>query len=445
MASREKEILAAQLKSEGQKGAQQIEELSVMLDKLSREKSVLQQDLAKLKHQEGIATEELRRLDQDKVILEQANLDKMYQWLKIHQNPRTGLVMSFEGDSDISGWAFTYDQALLIQAYARFQDAERARKILDFFSKRAQRSARMFFNAYYADDGSPAEFTVHSGPNIWLGIAIAQYTRKTGDRNYLNLAEEIASGVIALQNEDPDGGVRGGPQTAWYSTEHNLDAYAFFNLLYKITAKEYYARARDKVLNWLLRHTYDKAEIPVKRAKGDSTIATDTYAWSIAAIGPEKLAEIGMDADKIIEFAEQNCAVEVSYLRPEGQSVKVKGFDFAPQRHVARGSVVSSEWTAQMVISFKIMADYYRRKNMEAKAAAYAQKASAYLGQLGRMIISSPSPSGQGESCLAYATQDFVDTGHGWMTPKGKSTGSVAGTVYTIFAYYNYNPLGPAE
>jgi len=64
-----------------------------------------------------------------------------------------------------------------------------------------------------------------------------------------------------------------------------------------------------------------------------------------------------------------------------------------------------------------------------------------YLVQLGNMIISSPSPSGQGEGCLPYATQDVVDTGHGWITPKGKSTGSVAGTTWTLFAYYNYNPL----
>jgi len=27
------------------------------------------------------------------------------------------------------------------------------------------------------------------------------------------------------------------------------------------------------------------------------------------------------------------------------------------------------------------------------------------------------------------------------MTPQGKSTGSVAGTAYTLFAYYGFNPL----
>jgi hypothetical protein len=153
------------------------------------------------------------------------------------------------------------------------------------------------------------------------------------------------------------------------------------------------------------------------------------------------LQELGMNPDMIMDFAEKNCSVEVSYERPGGRVVKIKGFDFAPQRNVARGGVVSSEWTAQMVISLKIMADFYNKKNIPAKARAYEQKADEYMLGLGNMIISSPSPSGQGESCLPYATQDFVDTGHGWTTPKGRSTGSLSGTTYTIFAYYNYNPL----
>ncbi|MGE5197787.1 MAG: hypothetical protein ACM3IL_04710, partial [Deltaproteobacteria bacterium] len=142
-----------------------------------------------------------------------------------------------------------------------------------------------------------------------------------------------------------------------------------------------------------------------------------------------------------MEFAEQNCAVEVLYNRPDGRTLKIKGFDFAARRHLARGGIVSSEWTAQMVISFKIMADFNYKKGATAKARAYEAKVQEYMTSLGNMVISSPSPSGQGESCLPYATQEFVDTGHGWMTPKGNSTGSVAGTAYTIFAHCNYNPL----
>lgn len=429
------------VKLEETKESKRLEELNNLIEQLTREKDSLQEQLIAVGRKENTVTEELLRLDKRKATLEKANLDRMYQWLKVHQNPRTGLVMSFEGDIDIANWAFIYDQSLVAQAYTNFSDFERVQKIFDFFNRKAKRQDGQFFNAYYVNDGQPAEYIVNSGPNIWLGIAIMQYTHKTQDRNYLKLAEEIASAIINLQDQDLDGGIRGGPNVEWYSTEHNLDAYAFFNMLYKITGKPIYLEARDKVLNWLVRYTYDKVELPVKRGKGDSTIATDTYAWSIAAIGPQKLEELGMNPDRIVEFAEQNCSVVVSYTRPGDQTIKIKGFDFAARRHVARGGVVSSEWTAQMVIAFKIMSDFYYKKGMIAKARTYALKADEYLSGLGNMIISSPSPSGQGESCLPYATADFVDTGHGWLIPKGKSTGSLAGTAYTLFAYYNYNPL----
>jgi len=419
----------------------EIKQLNSLIDKLTQEKYPLQEQLISLQRKESAVTEELLRLDKRKARLEKANLDKMYQWLKIHQNQRTGLVMSFEGDKDVANWAFIYDQALAVVAYTYFSDFQRARKIIDFFDKKAKRIDGRFLNTYYVNDGAPAEYIVHSGPNLWLGIAVLQYTKKSQDFRYLGLAEDIAQAIIYLQNQDKDGGICGGPNITWYSTEHNLDAYAFFNMLYKVTAKPQYLQARDKALNWLVSHTYDKLDIPIKRGKGDSTIATDTYAWSIAAIGPGKLDELGMNPDRIIEFAEENCSVSVDYIRPEGQTIKIKGFDFAPLRHVARGGVVSSEWTAQMVLAFKIMADFYYKKGMVAKARAYELRADTYLAELANMIISSPSPSGQGESCLPYATVDFVDTGHGWMTPKGKTTGSVSGTVYTLFAYYNYNPL----
>jgi len=426
---------------EGKVNGEQIKQLGSLIEKLTQEKASLQEQLIAIQHRENMVTEELLCLDKRKVTLEKANLDKMYRWLKVHQNQRTGLIMSFEGDSDIENWAFTYDQSLAMQAYITYSDFERARKILDFFQKKAKRIDGRLLNAYYVNDGSPAEYVVHSGPNIWLGIAILQYAKKSRDFSYLDLAEDIGRATMYLQSQDADGGIRGGPNIEWYATEHNLDAYAFFNMLYKITGKQEYAQARDKVLSWLVKHTYDRIDIPIKRGKGDSTIATDTYAWSIAAIGPEKLEELGMNPDRIIEFAEENCSVEVSFERPEGKVVKIKGFDFAAQRHIARGGVVSSEWTAQMVLSFKIMADFYYKKGMIAKARSYELKADTYLAELGNMLISSPSPSGQGESCLPYATQDYVDTGHGWMTPKGSRTGSVSGTAYAIFAYYKYNPL----
>ena len=64
-----------------------------------------------------------------------------------------------------------------------------------------------------------------------------------------------------------------------------------------------------------------------------------------------------------------------------------------------------------------------------------------YLNELEKLMLSSPSPTGQGQGCLPYATQDNVDTGHGWRTPKGSTTGSVAATAYALFAQKGHNPL----
>ena len=142
-----------------------------------------------------------------------------------------------------------------------------------------------------------------------------------------------------------------------------------------------------------------------------------------------------------MNFAENHCKVSVNFKRPEGIQIKVEGFDFAPHRHLARGGVISCEWTAQMILSFKILSNYfYQQKNLS-KSLFYFRKAMYYLTELRKMIIASPSPLGQGRWCLPYASESNVDTGHGWRTPQGKDTGSVASTCYLIFAYKDFNPL----
>jgi hypothetical protein len=432
--------LTIEKKDNGQNAIQEnARRLALLLDELGRERNRLQQELLNLQNKQLKADENLSALDKKKTMLQKVTFDNMYQWLCRHQNSHTGLVMSFEGDLDLANWSFTYDQALVACAYTYFANFQKVQKIFDFFKNRAKKVNGGFLNAYYANDGQPAEYTVHCGPNIWLGIAILQYTQASQNRCFLDLAEEIANWIVQIQ--DADGGIRGGPKIGWYSTEHNLDAYAFFNMLYEITGDQNYKKSAQKILNWLLEHTYNRPDVPVKRGKGDSTIATDTYAWSIAALGPKKLEEIGMLPEDIIRFAEDNFSIETYFYRPDGNVIRVKGFDFAASRNIARGGVISCEWTAQMILSFKILANYFQDKGMQEVAQIYLNKADDYLWQLSRMIICSPSPSGQGRGCLPYASDDFIDTGHGWMTPKGNSTGSVAATTYTLFAFYGHNPL----
>ncbi|MBP7217254.1 MAG: PilZ domain-containing protein, partial [Candidatus Omnitrophica bacterium] len=221
----EKQIVVAEKERQGKRGdsAPAAAHGSLgPLGVLQQEKKILQDKLAFVQQQEAVVASEMRRLGKRKSALEKANFDKMLVWLKTHQNPRTGLVVSFEGDNDLSRWAFTYDQALAVIAFSRFGDLERAKKILLFYQNKAKRMDGKLLNAYYVDDGVPAEFMVHNGPNIWMAIAALHYTKRSNDTRFLGMAEQIAQSVMKMQEQDKDGGIRGGPNVPWYATEHNL-------------------------------------------------------------------------------------------------------------------------------------------------------------------------------------------------------------------------------
>ncbi|MBL7151587.1 MAG: hypothetical protein ISS32_01180 [Candidatus Omnitrophica bacterium] len=421
------------------KSASKKRESALLVEELNRQKESLQEELIAIQTKEAVITEDLLQLDKIKTTLEEANLEKMYKWLQSRQNLRSGLLVSIEGKSEAQNQALTYEQALAAQAYTNFSDFERARMVFNFFNKRLQSLSGLFPSVYYVSSGKPLEGPWQTGPNITLGIAAVHYTQKTKNRHYLPLAEEIAARIMRLQQQDREGGIPSAEEALYYCAKDNLDAYALFNMLHKATGEEKYQEAGSKTLNWLLNNIYDKNGIRPLPAKVN--IDTDTFAWAIAAIGPVKLEELGVNPDRVIEFAENNCGVKTCYIRPGGQSVDLKGFDFSVPGGSGASGIVSSERTAQMVIAFKIIADFYYEKGMIAKARAYASKIGEYLSELDNLIISSPSPYSQGESCLPYANQDIPETIGASTIIRSKSAGSLAGTVYTLFAYYNYNPL----
>ncbi len=363
----------------------------------------------------------------------------MFTWLLSHQNKNTGLVASFEGDSDIEDVAFTYDQSLATQAMLIYGETESAKAVLEFFYKKAKWEGDLLYNAYETIGGSPSEFIVHTGPSLWMGIAALQYEQLTQDASFRPMAERIAQAVMEIQ--DGEGGVRGGPTLFWQSTEHNLDAYTFFGMLYKITGKEKYSKAQQNVLSWIKKYAYSVRDSRINRGKGDATIATDTFSWAIASIGPEKLKEIGFDPEGIMDYAEKNCEVTVQNRQSLSQSPEVRGFDFSKAQNLGRGGVISTEWTAQMVVSYQTLSKYFEKNGNSEKADHYRQKADFYLTELQKLLVTSPSRMGQGYASLPYASIDNVNTGHGWRTPKGVSTGSVSATAYALFAWKGYNPL----
>ncbi|MDI6606327.1 MAG: hypothetical protein QME65_04220, partial [Candidatus Omnitrophota bacterium] len=165
------ELQMRTVQEESSKSANNKKELAPLFEELSRQKESLRGRLIDIQDKEAVITEDLLQLDKIKTTLEEANLEKMYKWLKTRQNLRSGLLVSIEGKSDTQNQAFTYEQALAAQAYVDFSDLQRARMVFNFFKKKAKKINGLFNDAYYVNSGRPIEGILQSGPNISLAIA----------------------------------------------------------------------------------------------------------------------------------------------------------------------------------------------------------------------------------------------------------------------------------
>jgi len=409
--------------------------LETELSQLKKENEFLKTQQARKEQVSLIIGQEVKELESTRSNVSQKILEGMFGWIKNRQDLSTGLVLSYEGDSSLNEACFTYDQALAAIVFSSQGHFKEAARILDFYLARINQGQDIY-NAYFSD-GQVFEYIIHSGPNAWIGLAALCYARESSDSQYIAIAEKVAEFLLSMM--DSECGLKGGPRHDWYSTEHNLDAFAFFNLFYEISGNDKYRQAADRIKSWIERYCYTDLNLPVKRGKGDSTIATDTYAWSIAAFGPQALYDLNMNPEVILDFAVEHCEVTAIFKRGQDE-IKIQGFDFAKAKNIPRGGMVSGEWTAQMILSFEIMAEYFKDKD-NAKSQIYFTKARFYLNQLGQMIITSFSASGKQDPCLPYASSSFADTGHGWRTPKGDKTGSLSSTAYFLLASYGYNPL----
>jgi hypothetical protein len=161
--------------------------------------------------------------------------------------------------------AFTYDNAVAIQAYLAGGCPEELQRATVLGNSLIHAQANNFpFNdgrfaqAYYvgAADSSGAYITPAGDPfylysstvgdQAWAGMALAQLYDRTDDAAYLTAALKTGNWIVdnAYDTQGP-GGYRFGtninqlnqsvPSTNGKSTEHNIDVYAFFTMLAKLT------------------------------------------------------------------------------------------------------------------------------------------------------------------------------------------------------------------
>jgi len=395
-------------------------------------------------------------------------IDKFQNWLSINRDPATGLPHSHVGDERFENWAITYDSAVVTLAYIATGKIKDAKRILDFYMEtpNAWRLGGIIEAVNPTNPALGEDWSVRTGSNLWMGIASFHLYKVTGETKYLELARKLADFATLLQNndeKDPNfGGIRLGPQGGGnvasdqhlgydqnqpsfyevFATEHNIDAYALFNMLYQETKETRYKKAGEMTLLWLKNVGYNKEEHRLNRGykRGlDPVIATDIHSWGISALGVDVLDtfEPGL-AEKMIEFVEKNCLSEVSYIKPNGQKVKVKGADFIDYKTAAnlgRKPLVSPEWTFQLTNAYRRLELDFKQRDDTQKKVKYRQKREELIKSMLTLAIES-----NGALSYPYATQTEAVIGHEYTTPKEGNLSTI-GVSYAILALTGFDPL----
>jgi hypothetical protein len=144
-------------------------------------------------------------------------------------------------------WSWTYDSAMTAAAFVVSGLSSEAEQLLDQLAA-LQHTDGSIEIAFDVADGT-TEPVFRSGTIASVGLAGSLYDQYFRTTRYLQMEERAAGYLIGLQGSD--GLVRGGPDVSWYSTQHNLLAYSFLNLLgneltadgQRSTANTYYTSA----------------------------------------------------------------------------------------------------------------------------------------------------------------------------------------------------------
>ncbi|MCM8812440.1 MAG: hypothetical protein NC924_00705, partial [Candidatus Omnitrophica bacterium] len=384
------------------------------------------------------------RADAAALAAEQAALSgaaarRMYAWLISVQQPRTGLVLSYQDEEQLPDVGYTYDQALSAFAFIHFRDTARAERIFEFYRGRADRIDGGFAAAYDVRSGRIAEYTASSGPPIYLALAMLAYEKQTGRTTNRRTVEEIAGWLLRQQQAHPSGAIPGGAALQWVSCEQNIAGAVLFTRLADITAEPRYVAAAEKIAAWVRREGYNQRLQRFNRGQDDRMIASDVAALGILAFGGERLAEWGIGVEDIVRSVEDNCRAQVRLRTAGGQTLCVQGFDFCAPSSIGRAGTIAVEWTAQMILAFHELAEFYQIRR-DTRARHYRQKALFYQKELDKLMRFPAEGAAISEryAALPYAADSYVDTGHGWQTPRNTAL-SVAGTVFAIFAREKYN------
>lgn len=296
--------------------------------------------------------------------------------------------------------AFIYDNALVVNALlarGTAEDKERAKLICRKLIELSRRDWPIR-NSYNAINYSPYDYLRSTGNLSWAVIALMQYYLNSGEQDVvflnsvLQTALDISNFIESYCHDYSHFGYTGGAGALWKSTEHNVDCYAAFTLLYKATNDS----------SWLERATWAKRFV-TERAWSEkegmywvgsandgwslnttfSQQAEDANSWSLLALGAEGNV-------RALDWVERKSG---SLFSTPANPPFYFGFDF----NTTAGSEVWFEGTAHMALAYKL-------NNLP-------EKYNLYINQLRKAQTFGPNGNGKG---IVATPNTMLDTGHGF-------------------------------
>jgi hypothetical protein len=143
------------------------------------------------------------------------------------------LVRSYDIPSDdpsaarLANLSWTYDSAISAVALDADKDPAQAQQLLDQLAALQRTDGSLDF-AYDTSTGASVQ-QFRAGTIAWVGYAAALHRQATGATRYNALTAGAAKWLLTQQQAS--GLLRGGPDVTWASTQNNLLAYLFLNLL----------------------------------------------------------------------------------------------------------------------------------------------------------------------------------------------------------------------
>jgi hypothetical protein len=195
-----------------------------------------------------------------------------------------------------------------------------------------------------------------TGDMAWVALAFVQLYDRTHARKYLDAAVTIGLWIAGKESEYRYGGYHGGIQAdgetpqKWCSSEHNIDVYALFNLLFKHTRDRRW-RARAAVAGEFVRSMWNRREgffwtgtiggLPGEdpNVVNKGNVPSDVQTWGLLSLR-EKRYDAGVDyvTDQLWSTDGPNVA---GTQLPAG--VHVSGVAYSSQAKALTGSVSGSD------------------------------------------------------------------------------------------------------